>query len=81
VRAWEEQRRGEDDRERKRMREREQGVLVASPGGLFDLKRQAGGGVGGELLLCHAPARGEDRKKKKKVFAKSPFGFGVFWQF
>jgi hypothetical protein len=63
VRAREEQRRGEDDRERKRMMEREQGVLVASPGGLLDLKRQAGGGVGGKLLLCHAPARGEDRKK------------------
>jgi hypothetical protein len=63
------------------MREREQGVLVASPGGLFDLKRQAGGGVGGELLLCHAPARGEDRKKRKKYLQKAPLASGFSGNF
>jgi hypothetical protein len=59
------------------MREREQGVLVASPGGLLDLKRQAGAGVGGELLLCHAPAQGEDRKKEEKIYLqKAPLALG-----
>jgi hypothetical protein len=77
VRAREEYRRREDERERKRMREREQGVLVASLGGLLDLKRQAGGGVGGELLLCHAPTR----EKTKGIFQLAPWALVFFWKF
>jgi hypothetical protein len=61
-------------RERGEDRQREQGVLVVSPGGLLNLKRQAGGGIGGELLFCHAPAREED---KRQTFRKPP-GFGGF---